>query len=87
MRASPLRLIAAVRKRDHRGPAPGAVETQCPGCGEIILLSRASQKRIRLGYIAACGRCLERAMPNGPNAVELPTPEELADARGFGEKN
>lgn len=84
------RVIIAIRKADMKGPAPGNVEAKCPLCGELILLSRASQTRIRAGYVAICIACFnaEQAKDPTPNLqFEMPTTAELLDALGLTEKN
>jgi hypothetical protein len=65
------------------------VEATCPSCGETILLSRASQTRMRQGYQAFCVQCIRIALAKDPVRIqpEFPTTEVIADALGFREKN
>lgn len=83
-------MIVAVRKRDFHGQAAGGVEAGCFNCGETVLLSRASQDRVQLGYKVACAQCVAKALGAQPDArphIELPTAAEIADASGMTEKN
>lgn len=81
-------VVAAIRKSQHTGPAPGAVEAKCSSCGETILLARCSQERLARGYTAYCIQCIENgALRDLRLRVELLTTAELMDAAGATEKN
>jgi hypothetical protein len=82
--------VVAARKRDIEGPTPGAVEAVCSlGCGETVMLARASRKRVALGWRVGCAPCVEAAEALGfqPERIEYPTAAEMADAAGLTEKN
>jgi hypothetical protein len=52
-------LVVAARKCDIDGPAPGGMEAICGlGCRQTVVLSRAGQKRVALGWKIGCNQCV-----------------------------
>jgi len=79
------RIVVAIRKADHTGPAARATLGKCSVCGAEVLLSPASLRHIRSGSPVACSVCMAEAFHEyGPPAgVEFPTDAEMREARGI----
>ena len=82
-------VICAIRKADCTVPvAPGTKEASCK-CGATILLSRASLRRVKRGYVALCSICMQAAYQIDPDrfTLEFPSLQDIAETVRDAESN